>query len=343
MRAFQKLSFCSSLLSMLAVPAFAGVVVNSPVNGADVSSPFTLSATAATCSSQPVSAVGYSLDSSTSTATENSQTLDVQVSSGTGSHTVHVKAWGDQGALCVSDVAVNVAGPVSSLTSLPVVPAYSAAVGAVQTLGNWLFEHDASTGGWSSGAMKITNSPSRSGYAREFYTVYGNHGGERYHAAFADDEAATNFSYDVWIYLGPSAANIGNLEFDLNQVMPNGQTAIFGMQCDGYTYTWDYNANWTGPWKPTNRWMHSKAPCNIRGWGRNQWHHLQMSYSRTAWGVVTYHAVYVDGHEEVINATAPSSYAVGWAPVLLTNVQMDGLGSSGSITLFVDDLTIYRW
>jgi len=57
----------------------------------------------------------------------------------------------------------------------------------------------------------------------------------------------TNFVYDTWVYLGPSAANIGNLELDLNQVMPNGHTVIYGMQCDGYSLTWDYNAklDWT--------------------------------------------------------------------------------------------------
>jgi hypothetical protein len=29
--------------------------------------------------------------------------------------------------------------------------------------------------------------------------------------------------------------------------------------------------------------------------------------------------------------------------VLLTNFQVDGLGASGSVTLFMDDLVIYRW
>src|SRR5205823_10311744 len=78
----------------------------------------------------------------------------------------------------------------------------------------------------------------------------------------------SNFVYDAWVYLTDSAANIGNLEMDLNQTMPNGQTVIFGFQCDGYTGTWDYNANWTGPDHPTNTWMHSaeigRASCRER-------------------------------------------------------------------------------
>jgi len=321
----------------LSIPAVASVVVNNPVNGADVLSPFTLSATAATCSSQPVSAMGYSLDSSTDTTIVDGESVNVLVPSGTGAHTLHVKAWGGAGAVCVTDVAITVTATAS------LIPSWSTIVSSIQTLGSWAFLHDAGTGGWSSGAMNLVNSPSRSGNSRELYTVYGNSGGELYHAAFADDEAATNFVYDAWIYLTESAGNISNLELDLNQVMPNGQTVIFGMQCDGYSLTWDYNANWTGPAHPSNQWMHSSAACNLRSWGRNQWHHFQLSYSRNDWGVVTYNSVYVDGREEPINATAPSAYALGWAPVLLTNLQVDGLGASGSVTLFIDDLTIYRW
>jgi hypothetical protein len=250
---------------------------------------------------------------------------------------MHVKAWGQYGGVCVTDVSVNVAAGSG------VAPQNSASVSAIQGLANWVSEHDGGTGGWSTGATSITGSPSLSGQAREFYTVYGNYGGERYHAAFSDDQSAQNFTYDTWIYLTDSAGNIGNVEMDLNQVMPNGQTVIFGVQCDGYSLTWDYNANWTGPTNASNTWMHSGAPCDIRSWGRNQWHHIQISYSRTDYGVVTYQSVSVDGYEEPINATAPSAYALGWAPVLLTNFQVDGLGGGGSVTLYMDNLVINSW
>jgi hypothetical protein len=321
----------------MSIPAFAGVIVYGPANGSDVSSSFSLSAFANWCGNQNVVTLGYSLDNSTSTTTVGGQNLNTHVSTGSGWHILHVKAWGQNGGVCVTDVSVNVAANTSLV-------AYGAlTLSAIQNLGNWQAYHDGSTGGWSSGAMNIVNSPSRSGTARQFYTTYGNSGGERYHVAFSDDESASNFVYDTWIYLTGSAGNIGNLEMDLNQVMPNGQTVIFGFQCDGYTGTWDYNANWTGPANPSNTWMHSGAPCNIRSWGRNQWHHLQISYSRTDYGVVTYHSVYLDGQQQEINATAPSAYALGWAPVLLTNFQVDGLGGSGSVTLYMDNLTIYRW
>ena len=337
MSILNKLSFSASLLMFLSIPAFAGVIVNSPSNGADVSSPFALSADAAVCSSQSVGAIGYSLDNSTSTATVNGQSLNAQVTAGSGSHTVHVKAWGNSGAVCVTDVTVTVSAGAE------LVPSGSTSVSAVQALGDWIELHDPGTGGWSSGAMSVVNSPSRSGFAREFYTTYGTHGGERYHANFADDQAATNFLYDAWIYLTNSTSNLANLEMDLNQVMPNGQTAIFGMQCDGYSYTWDYTVNKGSATSPSDHWVHSSAPCNIRSWGRNAWHHIQLSYSRNDSGVVTYHAVYVDGKEEAINATVFSGFALGWAPTILTNFQVDGLGAAGSVTIYLDNLTVYRW
>lgn len=331
-----KLSLFPILLVIGSIPAFAGVVVNSPSNSSDVSSPFSLSATAATCSSQPVSAMGYSLDSSPDSTIVKSQVLDASVAASAGGHTVHVKAWGDQGAVCVSDISVNV-GANSAL-----VPSGATSVGAVQMLSDWQAYHDAGTPGWSTGATSLVGSPSMGGTARKFYTTFSGNGGERYHAAFDDDASATNFVYDAWVYLTSDTGSIGNIEMDLNQVMPNGQTVLFGFQCDGWSGTWDYNANWAGSAKPVNTWMHSSAPCNPRTWGRNQWHHVQISYSRNEYGVATYHSVTLDGKQMAINATVPDAYALGWSPVLLTNFQVDGLGN-GSNTVYLDNLVIYRW
>ncbi len=334
MAILKKLSL--SLLFLFCLPAFAGVIVYAPANGADVSSSFSLSAFANWCGDQSVTTLGYSLDSSGYTAMVSNQNLQTQVSTASGWHTVHVKAWGQYGNVCVTDVSVNVAANAA------LIPSNSSSVGAIENLGNWQSQHDGGTSGWSSGAMNLVNSPSLSGSARQFYTTYGGNGGQRYHVAFDDDVNAHNFVWDGWVYLDGSAGNIGNLEMDLNQTMANGQTVLFGVQCDGWSGTWDYNANWAGPDHPSNTWMHSSAPCNIRSWGRNQWHHIQISYSRTDYGVVTYQSVIVDGNEQAINATAPDAYALGWAPVLLTNFQVDGVGG-GSINLYLDNLAIYRW
>ena len=73
--------------------------------------------------------------------------------------------------------------------------------------------------------------------------MYKRQGDERYYVSFGDDTESTNFLYDTWVYFTSSSSQLANLEMDVNQTMPNGQTAIFGFQCDGYSSTWDYTAN----------------------------------------------------------------------------------------------------
>ncbi|WP_158749440.1 hypothetical protein [Acidobacterium sp. S8] len=328
------------ILTTIAAPAFASVTVSSPANGSEVSSPFTLSATAPTCSAQRVAAIGYSIDNSSETTIVYDIVVQAPVTSASGSHTLHVKAWGNRGAVCVTDIALNIAGHASA----PVIPSNAISVSGIQTLSNWTGAHDSATGGgWSLGDTGMTNTPSQSGHSRQFTTAFTNHSGHRYYATFGDDTDSKNFLYDAWIYLGSSSNQIGNLEMDMNQVMPNGETVIFGFQCDGYTSTWDYTVNKGTPSHPSDHWIHSQASCNVRSWTPNTWHHVQISYSRDDSGNVTYQAVWLDNIRQDINATAPSAFALGWAPTLLTNFQVDGLGEQGAPVVYLDNLTVYRW
>jgi hypothetical protein len=332
--------FSLFILLTLAVRAFAGVVVSSPNVGNEVSSPFILSANAPTCSSQDVAAMGYSLDNGTDIAIVYATSVQASVTSAPGAHTLHVKAWGSHGSVCVTDIALMVANSASS----PVIPSNAVAVSGLQALSNWQGVNDTGTGpGSSTGSTSITNLPSQSGHTRQFQTSYENYGGQRYFVTFGDDTEAHNFLYDAWIYLTSSSNQIGNLEMDMNQVLSNGQTVIFGFQCDGYSGTWDYTVNAGTPANPSDQWLHSQAPCNVRNWSINKWHHIQISYSRDDWGNVTYKSVWLDNIRQDINVTVPSVFALGWAPVLLTNFQVDGLGSSGSNLVYLDNLTVYRW
>lgn len=344
MNIVKNLPLFSLLLAAMAIPAGATVTVMYPANGAAVASPFSLIANASSCSSQNIAAMGYSLDSSSNTTIVYSTTVNAQVQSSTGSHTVHVKAWGNQGAVCVTDVAVSVQPLTSGLTSAAVVPSNAVSVSSIQTLGNWQATNDSGGGGSSSGVTTLGNSPSMSGSARQFATSYSYYGDERYSASFGDDTTSTNFLYDAWLYVAGSSSGIANVEMDMNQVMANRQTVIFGFQCDGWANTWDYTANTGSPQSPVDSWLHSTASCNPRQWSVNAWHHIQISYSRDSAGNVTYESVWFDGTESVINATVPSAFALGWAPALLTNFQVDGATSiSGSSTVYIDSLTVYRW
>ncbi|HEY1901096.1 MAG TPA: hypothetical protein VGG56_01600 [Terracidiphilus sp.] len=318
-----------------------GITVSSPSNGADVSSGFTLEASAPTCSSQAVSAMGYSLDNSSNTITSNGTSLYASVSTSTGAHTVHVKSWGDKGSACSAQVSVTVSGGSSPATA--VIPSNAISVSSIQTMGSWVESNDSAEGGSSSGSMSMVGSPSLSGNARKFVTHYTGAAGERYYASFGDDTSSTNFFYDAYVYIASPNGSLANVEMDMNQTMPNGQTAIFGFQCDGYNSTWDVTKNAGSPTKPVDTWVKSGAYCNPRDWSTNTWHHVQVYYSRNSSGVISYHTVWLDGTEQSIDMTVPSAFALGWAPSLLTNFQIDGLGSSGSMTLYLDKVTVWRW
>ncbi len=334
---------CSTAIAVSATTSgsgSAGINVGSPFNGEVVNPSFTLSATASICLSQSVSAMAYSIDSGANVLTVNAQSLDAQVMLGVGGHTVHVKSWGNQGAGCLANVDVTVAAEASSG---PYIASNAISVSNIQTLSNWKLSNDSASFGWSSGTRSLVSWPSHTGTTMQTVTNYSNAGAERYWVTFGDDTQATNFVYDAWVYLANTTNTLANMEMDMNQVMLNGQTAIYGFQCDGYSKTWDYTMNAGTPSTPVDKWVHSNQTCNMNSWSQNTWHHVQISYSRSDSGVVTYQDVYLDGIQSPINATVPSAFALGWSPSLLTNFQIDGLGSSGQVTVDVDNITIYRW
>jgi hypothetical protein len=339
MKIVRVLAFISSLIVVFPVRALAGVTVNSPANGAELGSPFSLSAIAATCPSQTVGAMGYSLDNSTDTSVVDGESIEASVTSPVGAHTLHVKAWGQQGSVCVTDVAISVTAASGAI------PLDAISVSRIQTLSNWNAIEDSATGGGSaSGTISIVNSPSLSGFTRQFVTTYSYYGGERYDVLFGDDMLSTHFFYDDWLYLKNPSSSIANVEMDINQVMQNGQTAIFGVQCDGWSGTWDYTANAGTPEKPLDTWLHSRAACNPRSWSTNTWHHEQIGYSRDNSGNVTYDSAWFDGVQSNISATVSSAFALGWSPTLLTNFQVDSYtAGSASSTVYLDNLIVYRW
>jgi hypothetical protein len=321
-------------------PTTTNVAVSSPINGASVTSPFAVIAAGTLCLGQTISAFGYSLDTSASTTIISGTGLNASVSAAGGNHTLHVKSWGANGSSCLSDIPFTVKVPVTA----PSIPANAVMTKALQNLTVWTGEHDAGTGGTSTGTMSLVTSPAVSGSARKFATTYASYGGERYNVKFGTDQTSANFVYDTQIYIASPSTGIANIEMDLNQVMANGQTVIFGFQCDGWSQTWDYTANGGTPTSPVDHWLHSTQSCNPQQWATNTWHHVQIQYSRDNSGNVTYKAVWLDGVEQDLNVTVLSGFALGWAPSINSNFQIDGYTStSGSSTVYLDNLTLYSW
>ena len=337
-------------LGAIAVPAFAAVTVTAPAPNLELESPFNLVASASLCSGQAIASMGYSFDSqSNTTIFGNTNSISVSatysgLTLGT-THTPNVKSWGSSGASCTAYVSFTaVANPVAT------VPQNATVVSEIQSNQNYVWNESFDSGTGNSngtyGSTQIATSPSLSGQSREVLTNFNDYGGERYYTSFGQDETSENFLYDTWVYVSSATTQGGlaNLEFDMNQVTANGQTVIYGFQCDGWNNVWDYTENSGTPAKPIDTWVHSTQACNPANWSTNTWHHLQVTYSRNTSGSVTYQSVWLDGVEQNINQTGPSSFALGWASTLLTNFQTDGkTTSSGIIEAYLDELTISRW
>jgi hypothetical protein len=169
--------------------------------------------------------------------------------------------------------------------------------------------------------------------------TYSNGGGERWHNSFAKDSSATHFVMDTYVYV-KNPSTLANLELDLNQVIPNGKTVIYGTQCSTYSKSWEwtyYTSNY--------HWHSSNIPCDPRSWSANTWHHIQVGFHRDSNGVVTHDWVNFDGKQSSFSgATANAAKSMGWAgSTLLMNVQLDGYKSGGSVTTYLHKTTYYRW
>jgi hypothetical protein len=344
MKIIQASSVASCLfVALTTVPAWAGVTINAPWNTEQVYSPFKLSAYASTCSSHSVTALGYSFDSSSDTTVINGQSIDTSIQGPEGHHTLHVKAW-SSGGTCVEDVEIHVMNGSSSQGGNPIVPSNATVVSNLEAMGGWQKEHDDAGPGSSSGSTWTVSSPSVGGSSREFVTDFSGNGDERYSIQYSDDNQAQNFYYDVWIYVTSSSNHIGNLEMDTNQSMPNGKTVLIGVQCDGYSGHWSYNANLGSSSNPRLAWVpKSGTTCNPRSWSQYTWHHVQAYYTHDDSGNITYHSVWLDGVETQLNVTVFGGADLGWGNALNTQFQVDGFNSSGHNTVYIDKLTISRW
>ena len=342
-----RISFLTSCVALaMSLPAMAGVIVNQPANNTDVSSPFTLSANASNCSSASVVSMGYSFDSSSNTTVFKGQSIDTSVSSSAGGHTLHIKAWAPNGIVCVADVAITVKTATTATTATSTssaIPSYAQSVSHIQALSNWKAAHDSGGSGSSSGSTYMVSSPALYGGTRKFESSFSNSGDERFSTQFSDDVNSHNFFYDGWVYFTSSASKLGNLEMDVNQVMANGETVLVGVQCDGYSGEWAYTVNTGSATSVRPHWVSKPGTsCNPRSWKQNTWHHVQFNFSRNDSGYITYKSVWLDGAQTNLNATAYGAAKLGWGPVINTQFQLDGLGS-GTVTAYLDNLTIYRW
>jgi hypothetical protein len=341
--------------------AFASnITVASPVSGTTTTSPVWIRAHNIGCNGLAPTAFGFSIDNSSSTIM-GVTAYDIDVTHqaiSAGAHTIHFKAWTQSGICPVVNSSITVTGSgssassssssssssqstsTSSATTSASIPANAVASADLDTLGNWVGEHDAGTPGSSKGSTIFPATTPVYDDAREFYMTYSGRGGERWHNSFGNDASATHFVLDTYVYV-VDPSQLANLELDLNQVMSNGETVIFGTQCSTYSGTWEWTY-YSGGF----HWHSSNIACNPRSWSANTWHHIQVGFHRDSNGVVTHDWVNFDGTQSYFSgATSNSAESLGWAKgSLLMNVQTDGYNtSSGSVTAYFHKITFYRW
>ena len=204
---------------------------------------------------------------------------------------------------------------------------------------SWKCKHDADTPGFAEGTTSLVDSPSRDGQARRFDISWNSYGGERCSTTLGPlDGTSRYFTYDVWWYI-TDLTHINNLEFDLNQVLPNRETIIYGTQCSFKL----------GRWKFTTRdgtrahWNTSSPTCSRSEWTANTWHHLVLKFHRDETGVVTYDSVSFDGTVQAFNdASGPSNFALRWYPpgLQVANFQIDGDNSAHGATAYFDSFSV---
>jgi hypothetical protein len=238
------------------------------------------------------------------------------------------------------------ASATATITVVPAavhgIPADAISSGVLDGSSRWLWNYDAGTPGSAVGSSSYPiSNPSLNNMAREFSAAYSQRGGEIYHLSFARDTTATHFIYDTNIYI-VDPTQIANVEMDMNQVMADDRTVIFGTQCSSYSKTWEFTTISNGRY----HWNASNLPCNPKTWPPNTWHHVQIASHRDDNGIVTYDWVSVDGtYSDFQNATGDSASDLGWgAGTLLLNFQLDGASTgNGTMSAYMNNLIIYRW
>src|SRR5580692_4444032 len=101
-----KPALCAIVALLSSTAAMSAITVTTPVNGSQVTSPFSLIAATASCDSKNTVSMGYSLDYGATTVvpkTINANSggpyaISAMVVAGDGQHILHVKCWGKNGA-----------------------------------------------------------------------------------------------------------------------------------------------------------------------------------------------------------------------------------------------------
>jgi len=163
-------------------------------------------------------------------------------------------------------------------------------------------------------------------------------------------DSFTNFQTDFWVMFGTDAiANSQALEFDTFQFV-KGREYMFGTQCDYAYNAWDVWNQQAGTWERTS------IPCPK--FTANVWYHMTWQFHRGATPrdknmhydsltIVQYaqDGVTITGSNTYqTNLAYPSGpLPAGWSDDLGVQFQMDSNSRGGTMTEWVDRVTLTAW
>jgi hypothetical protein len=339
--------FCLFLFLGAAQAALAqvNVSVSSPYSGANVTSPFTLYATA-TGSTQVTGWYVYADNTPAWNTAGPTSSIAARISLSAGAHQLRVRAWQSNGAWGDYVLNVNVAQVASSSASsgtssgLPTPPSNAKV---------WSNLED-STSGWSDcgttacagGASGTDNywtapfqgSPSLDGSSREFYNGGSAWSNVLWIKKLGAQNSVSNFLWDFYVQFDSGAANnLWTAEYDLWQSV-NGQEFMIGSQCNFGLGVWDV---WNSS---TNTWVRTSIPC--KRFAPGTWHHIQWYVQRVSGNQYRYKTLVVDGAAHNLSQTFYAN-ASGWADCLGLQWQLDLNGSGVDAHEWIDKVKLTAW
>lgn len=318
-----------------------GITVSSPAPGSTVGSPAHFVASATPSGSSPIASMIVYVDGNQDYLVY-SNSLDTNITLGSGTHSAIVKAWDNSGKIYQNSFNFTVGGTTTTTSSSSGSTSVTAGttVYNVQTLGGWgsctVCAGDGGNGPVAGYDMQQhQGSPSMTGDATKF-SIWGSTpysdvlwwkqlvDGDYYPQTVAN---AHHFIYDTYFYIdNPGAAQA--LEFDINQYT-NGHSLIFGTQCNIRAgAVWDIWDN------QNSRWVHTGKSCGAPS--AYTWHHVTVEVERASDGGdwLHYISISMDGNKTYIDAWYPPAGS-SWKGITV-NFQMDGNYAEQSYNVWLD-------
>ncbi len=304
------------------------VNVTSPVNAAQVGSPFQVVATASAPS--PITQMAIYLDS-TLVFTSKSSSVNTQVSAGAGTHSIVVQAWDSGGTVYKKPLTVTVGSSVPPIVGTIIDNIEQAPWLTCGACGN--------NGGTGSTAPYFDTrgiaSPSEDGNSTKFTLA-------------ATVPFTNGYFYQVHT---PISTGINSLVYEFDLFIPSGEENLpqaIEFECQQVLQGWVYNFAWQAVY-PSNTWR--TFDYGLKRWdvssipfvhfSPNTWHHLVAEYhNNTANHTVVHDALTVDGVRHVVGIVHNAFFSGATNNQFTNAFQLDSNSTAADYSTYVDRMKI---